>query len=266
MTTPLRIQIGHMALRSVVRTVRQPELVVPAVVFPLFLLAVNAGGLDATTHIHGFPGDSYLGFALAITFMQGALFATTTVGISLAEDIRTGFLQRLSLTPVRGTAILAAQLAGSTVLATAQALLYLAVGLACGATIASGPGGAIVLVLMTVFIANAFAALGAFWALRSGSGEKVQALFPLLFALFFLSSLFLPRDLITTDWFRAVATCNPVSYMIEGTRSLIVSGWDAQALALAFGCAGALLIAASTAATLTLRSSVGIWPVPQAYR
>ena len=254
MTTPLRIQIGQMALRSVVGTVRQPELVVPAVVFPLFLLAVNAGGLDATTHIHGFPGDSYLGFALAITFMQGALFATTTVGISLAEDIRTGFLQRLALTPVRGTAILAAQLAGSTVLATAQALIYLAVGLACGATIASGPGGAIVLVLMTVFIANAFAALGAFWALRSGSGEKVQALFPLLFAVFFLSSLFLPRNLITTDWFRVVATCNPVSYMIEGTRSLIVSGWDVQALAFALGCAGALFVAATAAATVTLRS------------
>jgi ABC-2 type transport system permease protein len=253
-TTPLRIQIGHMALRSVVRTVRQPELIAPALVFPLFLLAVNAGGLDATTHIHGFPGDSYLGFALAITFMQGALFATTTVGISLAEDIRTGFLHRLSLTPVRGTAILAAQLAGSTVLATAQALLYLAVGLLSGATIASGVGGAVVLIALTVFTANAFAALGAFWALRSGSGEKVQALFPLLFAVFFLSSLFLPRDLITTEWFRVVATYNPVSYMIEGTRSLIVSGWDGRALARAFGCAGALLVAAMAAATVTLRS------------
>jgi ABC-2 type transport system permease protein len=254
MTTPLRIQIGHMALRSVLRTVRQPELVAPSIVFPLFLLAVNAGGLDATTHLHGFPGDSYLGFAWAITFMQGALFATTTVGISLAEDIRTGFMDRLSLTPIRGTAILAAQLAGSTVLATVQALLYLAVGLAAGATIAAGVGGAVVLIALTVFIANAFAALGAFWALRSGSGEKVQALFPLLFAVFFLSSLFLPRDLITTGWFRAVATYNPVSYMIEGTRSLIVSGWDPEALALAFGCAGALLVAGMAAATLTLRS------------
>jgi ABC-2 type transport system permease protein len=254
MNATLRIQIGHMALRSVVGTVRQPQLIVPALVFPLFLLAVNAGGLDATTSIRGFPGDSYLGFALAITFMQGALFATTTVGISLAEDIRTGFLQRLSLTPVRGTAILAAQLAGSTVLATAQAILYIAVGLASGATIRAGIGGALVLIALTVLTANAFAALGAFWALRSGSGEKVQALFPLLFALFFLSSLFLPRDLITTGWFRAVATYNPVSYMIEGMRSLIVFGWDAQALLLAFGCATGLLVAGIAAATASLRS------------
>lgn len=254
MSTPLRTQIGAMAARSVIGTVRQPELIVPALVFPLFLLAVNAGGLDATTRIKGFPGDSYLSFALAITFMQGALFATTTVGISLAEDIRTGFLHRLSLTPVRGTAILAAQLAGSTVLATAQAVLYVAVGLASGATIKTGFAGALVLIALTVVTANAFAALGAFWALRSGSGEKVQALFPLLFAVFFLSSLFLPRDLITTPWFKAVATYNPVSYMIEGMRSLIVSGWDAQALLLAFGCATGLLAVGLAAATASLRS------------
>jgi ABC-2 type transport system permease protein len=252
--TALRTQVGHMARRSVVRTLRQPELVAPGLVFPLFLLAVNAGGLDATTSIKGFPGDSYLGFALAITFMQGALFGTTTVGINLAEDVRTGFLQRLSLTPVRGTAILAAELAGSTVLATAQALLYVAVGLAAGATIAAGPAGAVVLIALTVLTANAFAALGAFWALRSGSGEKVQALFPLLFAIFFLSSLFLPRNLITTPWFKAVATYNPVSYMVEGMRSLIVTGWDAQALALAFGCAAGLLVVGLALATASLRS------------
>jgi len=43
-----------------------------------------------------------------------------------------------------------------------------------------------------------------------------------------------PRDLIGIDWFRTAATLNPVSYMIECVRSLIVEGWDAQALALGF--------------------------------
>jgi ABC-2 type transport system permease protein len=254
MSAPLRVQVGQMALRSILRTLRQPELIAPALVFPLFLLAVNAGGLSATTQIQGFPGHSYLGFALAITFMQGALFATTTVGINLAEDARTGFLQRLSLSPVRGSAILAAELAGSSVLATAQATLYISVGLLSGATIRTGPLGALALVVLTVLTANAFAALGAFWALRTGSGEKVQALFPLLFAVFFLSSLFLPRDLITTDWFRVVATYNPVSYMIEGMRALIGGGWDAGALVRAFACAGGLLVVSLALATASLRS------------
>ncbi len=254
MSPRMRTQVGHIALRSVLRTVRRPELIVPAIVFPLFLLAVNAGSLDAATKLEGFPADSYLSFALAITFMQGALFSTTTVGINLAEDIGTGFLDRMTLTPATGAAVLVAQLAGSTALGLGQALLYVAVGLAAGATIAGGVAGAIVLVALTVLVTNAFAAIGAFWAVRTGSGEAVQALFPLLFVVFFLSSLFLPRELIETDWFRTVATYNPVSYMIEGMRSLIVSGWDEQALALAFGCSGALLVAGLAAASLAMRS------------
>ena len=253
MSGGLATQTLEMARRSLLQTLRQPAMIVPPIVFPLFLLAVNAGSLDAATRLPGFPGDSYLGFALAITFMQGALFSTTTVGINLAEDIGTGFLDRITLTPARGAAILAAQLAGSTVLGLAQALLYIAVGLASGADIAAGLGGALVLVGLTVVVTNAFAALGAFWAVKTGSGEAVQALFPLLFVVFFLSSLFLPRDLIETDWFRVVATYNPVSYMIEGMRSLIVSGWDGQALALAFGCAGVLLVGGVAASSVALR-------------
>ena len=59
-------------------------MIVPALVFPLFLLAINASGLDAATRIPGFPSDSYLTFALAFAFMQGAMFATLGAGQSLA--------------------------------------------------------------------------------------------------------------------------------------------------------------------------------------
>ena len=43
--------------------------------------------------------------------------------------------------------------------------------------------------------------------------------------------------MITVRWFHAVATYNPISYLVEGLRSLIITGWDAQALALGFGFA-----------------------------
>ena len=51
-------------------------------------------------------------------------------------------------------------------------------------------------------------------------------MFPLFFAALFLSSMSLPRNLIETDWYRTVATWNPVSYMLEGIRSLFIIGWD----------------------------------------
>ena len=93
------------------------------------------------------------------------------------------------------------------------------------------------LLVLAMLIALAFASLGAFVGLRTGSGEAVQGVFPLFFVFLFLSSSSLPRNLIEQDWFRTIATYNPVSYLIEGIRSLIIFGWDGEALALGFGFA-----------------------------
>jgi ABC-2 type transport system permease protein len=254
MSPGLAVQVGTLARRSAVRTLRQPAMVVPSLVFPLILLAVNSGGLDSATRLPGFPTDSYLTFALAIAFVQGALFAANSAGNNVASDVETGFLNRLSLTPLRRAALLVGQLGGVVVLGLIQAVTFLVVGLVAGAGFESGLPGAALVVLLSVLISLAFGALGAFAALRTGSGEAVQGMFPLLFAALFLSSMALPRNLIETDWFRTVATWNPVSYMLEGFRSLMIEGWDGEALALAFGCAAAMALITLAAASAALRT------------
>ena len=247
-------QIGHLARRSIVRTMRQPAIIVPGVTFPLFLLAVNAGGLDAATHLPGFPTDSYLTFALAITFMQAALFATNAGGSDLAEDIRTGFLSRLSLTPMRRSALLAGQLAGILALGLFQAVVFISVGLAAGGHVEAGVPGVLVLISLSVLTGLAFGTLGMLIGLRTGSGEAVQGFFPLLFVLLFLSSMNLPRDLIEQDWFRTIATWNPVSYLLEGFRSLLIYGWDGEALALGFAVATTIFLVALAASARALNT------------
>jgi len=246
--------VGHVAARSVRRTLRQPALVVPTITFPLFLLGLNASGLDAASKIPGFPADSYLDFALGVAFMQGAIFASTTAGSELATDIETGFLNRLSLTPLSGLALLLGQLAGAVAMALLGALIYLAAGLAFGVTIEAGVLGALALLGFAVLVGAGFGAVGLWVALRTGSAEAVQGVFPLLFAAFFLSSINLPRNLIETDWFRAVATWNPISYMVEAMRSLIISGWDWEALGLGLACALGVGGIAFLAAVSALRS------------
>jgi ABC-2 type transport system permease protein len=246
-------QAAQLARRSVVRTWRQPANIAGPLLFPMMLLAVNAGGLDSAAQLPGFPADSFLAFALAVPFIQGALFATMNAGTDLARDVQTGFLNRLALSPMRSVALLAGQLGGVVATGLAQAVFYLAVGLAAGVRLESGVLGAIVLLILSTLIVLAFGSLGAFAALRTGSGEAVQGLFPVLFVFLFISSMNLPRNLIEIDWFRTAATLNPVSYLIEGVRSLIVVGWDAQALALAFGFALAIGIVGLTAASWALR-------------
>jgi ABC-2 type transport system permease protein len=253
-SVPLFTQVGQLARRSVVRTLRQPAQLVPALVFPLFLLAVNSSGLKRATDLPGFPTASYLTFALAIPFMQGALFSVMNAGTDLARDVETGFLNRLALTPLRGSALLSGLLAGAAVVGLLQAATYLLVGLAAGASFAAGVPGVLVIVALSMLMTVGFGSVGLFAALRTGSGEAVQSLFPVFFVFLFLSSMSLPRNLIQTDWFREVATYNPVSYLIEAIRSLLVKGWDGEALALGFGVALAVLALGMLAATAALRT------------
>jgi len=105
----------------------------------------------------------------------------------------------------------------------------------------TGVAGAILIFVLSLLITIGFGTLGLWLALRTGSGEGVQSQLPLLFFLLFISSMNLPRNLIETGWFRDLATINPVSYMIEAIRSLVLTGWDAQALVLGFGFALALI-------------------------
>ena len=246
-------QIGALAWRSVVRTSRQPAAVVFPLIFPMLLLLVNSGGLKASTKLPGFPTDSFLAFALAVPFIQGALFSTMNAGTDLAKDIQTGFLNRLSLTSMRGSALIAGQLSGVVILGLIQAAFYIAVGLIVGVHFAAGPLGILTLFGFAAVISISFGALGVFLALRTGSGEAIQGLFPLLFVFLFLSSMNTPRNLIGVDWFRFVATVNPVSYLIECVRSLIITGWNADALALGFGFAVLIGIMSVMAATLSLK-------------
>src|SRR6202035_4187268 len=187
----------------------QRALLIFPIVFPLILFAINGSALSSATRIPGFPPVSYRAFALAVPFMQGALFVSVTAGTDLARDIQSGFFNRLALTPLRSGALLAGQLGGALVVAGFQSVVYLLVGIAAGVGIASGVGGALVLLVLSVLIAFGFAGL---------------------------------RTLLKVTWFYDVATYNPVTYLIEGVRSLIITGWDGRALALGFGFAAALLV------------------------
>jgi ABC-2 type transport system permease protein len=245
-------QVLLLARRSVVHTARQPAAIVFPLLFPMLLLAVNSGGLKAETHLPGFPTKSFVAFALAVPFIQGALFATMNAGTDLARDVETGFLSRLSLTPLRGAALLAGQLGGVVTLGVIQASFYILVGLVVGVRPAAGVGGVAVLLVFAAMIALAFGSIGAWAALRTGSPEAVQSLFPVFFVFLFISSMNIPRNLIGTTWFRYAATANPVSYLLECVRSLIITGWNGEALLLGFAIVAVVALAGLSLAAYTL--------------
>src|SRR5438874_11401144 len=134
------LQAATLGRRAVVRTARQPANVVFPRIFPMLPFAVTSGGLKAEPRLPGFPTDSFVAFAIAVPFIQGALLATVNANVEFARDIQTGFLNRLALTPVRGIVLLLGQLGGLVTIAVVQAIFYLAVGLAFGVRLMCGLG------------------------------------------------------------------------------------------------------------------------------
>lgn len=246
-------QLKLLARRSIVRTFRDPGSVAPALAVPLILFVVVSAGLEKATHLKGFPTHSIWTFTLTIAFANGAMVTVANSGQAIATDIEHGFINRLALTPMRGSALVGAQLAGPLVLGFFQALVFLGVGLAAGARFEAGPLGAVVLVAMFLAAVAAFGALGIFVGLRTGSGQAVQAIAPVMTVFLFLSSVNFPRNLITADWFKWVATVNPLSYLVEGMRSVLVTGWDKEALGLGFAFAFALLVIMLFASAMSLQ-------------
>ena len=237
----VRSQVWLIARRSVMRTRSQPGTWIPPLMFPLMLMAVNSNGLRAATHLPGFPTTSFLAFFLPFSFMQGALFASGIAGVDLARDIDTGFLNRLALTPVRGLGAPARPDRRRARPRRAAGVVYLAVGLAAGVHIDAGVGRRVPHPPARPpdrgRLRHARALDRASHRLRRGRAVAVPAAL--------LPALHLEHEPAAQpdrgDWFRDVATINPVSYMIEGLRSLVIEGWNAQALLLGFGFTFALI-------------------------
>jgi ABC-2 type transport system permease protein len=246
-------QVGVLARRSMLKTLRQPFQLFPIIFFPLILLAVNASGLKAATRLPGFPTDSYVSFAIAVAFIQGGMFSLINTGTNLAEDIESGFFNRLALTPLHRVSLISGLLVGVAALGALQSAVYVLLSLVAGAHLDAGAGGVAVILLLGALTAVGFGALGCAAALQTGSGEAVQGLFPLFFVFIFLSSSNLPRNLLKTGWFHTVATWNPISYLIEGFRSLYITGWDGAALLRGFAVGGGLTAVSLLAVTVALR-------------
>ena len=254
MSSLLSTQVSVLARRSMRKTLRQPFQLFPIVFFPVILLAVNASGLKSATLLAGFPTHSYVSFAIAVAFLQGAMFALINTGTNLAEDIESGFFNRLALTPLKRVSLLAGLLVGVAAVGALQSAVYIGIGLIAGAHIDAGFGGALVVIALGSLTTLAFGALGCAAALWTGSGEAVQGLFPLFFVFVFLSSSNLPRNLLGSGWFHTVANWNPISYLIEAFRSLYIYGWDATALWRGFAVAAVLGLIALIAASSALRT------------
>lgn len=247
-------QTAAMSKRAIVAVVRQPSIVIPSLLFPLFFVALGTSSFSRAIDIPGFPEvDSFLDFALAGAIVQGILFGSTVSATALATDIENGFFDRLLATPTSRTSILVGRLAGGMAYGGFQTIVFILVLLPFGLNVKSGPIGVLAMVVGGVLVALAVGGLMSALAIKTGSSEAVQGAFPLLFILLFFSSTFFPRQTMQ-GFHRTIADVNPVSFLAEGFRSLTIESLSATALAEAILIPLALAILTIALSLWTLRN------------
>ena len=226
--TNWQAQTFMLARRSIMGTLRQPTVWFPALIFPLLIAAVNTAALGRSTALPGFPPvESFGQFLLPGTLTQGVMFGGIIGGSDVALDIENGFFERLVASPVPRWSILVGRLAGSAVLGAFQAVIFVSVFALFGAPIEGGIPAVLVLMVMGMFLALAVGGFAAAIGLRTGSQEAVQNTFPLLFVLVFFSSAFFPTALMA-GWYQWVAERNPITWMIDSARELVIYGFDVR--------------------------------------
>jgi ABC-2 type transport system permease protein len=211
--------IAGRALRAVPRDL---EAVVPPVFIAVFFFLVNIATLgDLTEQI---PNFDYEAFQMATAILLGVTGVSRAPALVL--DVQDGYLDRLLLTPVRRTAILLGHMAADVAVAAALTLPIVVIGLILGVRFEAGPLGAVVFIALAALWNLAFAGFGYAIALKTGNPAAVNSSFLLFFPFLFLTSSYVPRAQLA-GWLDTVAGLNPVTYLLEGLRSLVMGeGWQ----------------------------------------
>ncbi len=220
------LAIAGRALRAVPRDL---ESVMPPVFISLFFFLVNIGTLQHLTE-RNIPSFDFTAFMMPTAILLGVTGVSRAP--ALVIDVQDGYFDRLLLTPVRRLAILLGHLCADVTVAVALTVPILLVGFALGVRFESGPVGIVVFILIAALWSLAFSGFGYAVALKTGNPGAVNSMFLLFFPFLFLTTSYVPKSQLS-GWLHAVAAWNPVTYLLEGLRSLVTVGWDAGDLAAA---------------------------------
>jgi ABC-2 type transport system permease protein len=217
------IVLGRRALRE---AVRQPDALFMTLFIPIFFLVVNTGQAaeifpsDSTGFLEG---QGYGAFQLPITLLLAASFGMAA--LFLVEEIEGGYFDKLRAIPIPRYAIVLGRLVAEAAKCVLISVVIVVIALPFGIEIASGPLGFVLLIALSALWGVVYAGFMQLIALKTRSAAATNAGGLIFFPLLFLTPNFVPRDLLTEPM-EVAATLNPVTYLMEALRSLILVDLD----------------------------------------
>ena len=212
--------LGRRALREALRT---PDSTIPTLFIPLFFLLVNvgqAGRIFPSASTEFLRGQGYAAFQLPASLLLAASFGSAA--LYLVEDIEGGYFDKLRATPISRSAIVLGRLTAEAAKGVLITIVLVLASLPFGVRVASGPLGWLLVVLLAAAWCVVFSGFMQLIALNTRSAAATQSGGLVFFPLLFLTPNFVPRDMLTRP-LEVAATFNPVTYVMEALRSLILA-------------------------------------------
>lgn len=220
----------YLGMRTTRRFMRVPSNWIGIIFFPLIQLLVFSQLYQDIVGLPGFEGQgSYLAYLAPGQVAFTAFLAVAWSGYGIIMEFRSGYLDKLRATPIRRWSILAAEMAPLFLQAAIMASILLIISLVLGARIATGVGGFVLILGLSGVFGVALAGSSFVPALLTKSEQATGTFSLMLFPVMFVSTAFVPAALMPA-WMQRLNDWNPVTYVIEAMRSLMITGYDWAAI------------------------------------
>lgn len=245
----------YLSIRNIKMIWRPLLALLPPFFMPIFFFAVNSLSLSALASVPGFPDVSYKDFIAPVALFTAIFFSAGNAGIELVQDIQNGYFKKLIIMPINRLTIILAKLTEIAVQSIGQGIIMMVLLLAWGVKIQSGFLGVLAIFGILTIFAMAWSCIGMISALRTQNARLVQSLFILVFPLLYLTTSQAPRALLP-ETFATITDYNPVTYIIEGIRALVLTGFGDPAIMQGFLAASGMFVVLVTFTVLSFRKAL----------
>jgi len=227
--------VRYLFVRALKKVIRNPILLFFSLFQPVIFLTLFTQLFKGFGAIPGFPSGSYVAFATPGILLQNGFISATQSGTSMVDEINSGFLQNMLVTPVNRSAILLGRLMSDAFRVTVQSVIILVMATFLGAQMVTGFTGIILILFTIAFFGLAWSGISLTLGLVTRRAETVTAIgFFLTFPLLFMSSALFPTAFLPT-WMQTVSNVNPISFNVNAIRDLALGGITWNTLLSAYG-------------------------------
>ena len=232
----------YLFMRSIKKLIRNPILLFFSLFQPILFLLLFTQLFARFASIPGFPAESYLAFATPGILLQNAFSSALQSGSSIVDDVESGYLQKMLVTPVSRSAILLGRLTSDAFRVTIQSLIIFGLAYLMGASAVTGIVGILLILATIAFFGLAWSGISLAIGLRTKNAESVFGIGAFLtFPLLFMSTALTPLSFMP-EWIQIVSNLNPISYTVNAVRALMLNGFEWSTILSAYAIIGLIAI------------------------